>query len=309
MTLPSLKVPVLFLIFNRQDTTQLVFSEIRKARPAKLFVAADGPRKDHPTDRENCRKAREIVSQIDWDCAVFTLFREENLGCKKGVSSAIDWFFSQVEEGIIIEDDCVPDQSFFLFCQELLRRYRDDERIMMISGTNYLFDRVEMKESYYFSKYYAIWGWATWKRAWSLYDINMTRWPEYDSHKYLNQIYRDSRIVSYFRNMMQDTYDHKLDTWDIEWVYSCIFNSALSISPKYNLISNIGNTGIHTIEPGPFHNMARKEIDVYALIHPSNVVPYYDLDTLSFNEIVKGEPLRKKIFRLARAIKKKLLKR
>ena len=125
--------PVLFLIFNRPDTTRQVFNEIRKAQPAQLFVAADGPRKDRDSDFELCKKTREIVRQVDWDCEVFTRFQEENLGCKRAVSSAIDWFFSNVEEGIILEDDCVPDQSFFPFCQELLEKYRHDERIMMIS--------------------------------------------------------------------------------------------------------------------------------------------------------------------------------
>jgi len=159
MTAASLKAPVLLLIFNRPDTTQLVFNKIRKARPAELYIAADGPRKNQPDDPENCRKAREILRQVDWDCKISTLFREENLGCKIGVSSAIDWFFSEVEEGIILEDDCVPDQSFFQFCQELLARYRDDKRVMMISGDNFQFGRRRTDYSYYFSQYVHIWGW------------------------------------------------------------------------------------------------------------------------------------------------------
>ena len=139
MTETLFKVPVLFLIFNRPDTTQQVFDEIRKARPEQLYVAADGPRKDQSADYELCKKTRDIIQQVDWDCKVFTCFRDENLGCKRSVSSAIDWFFSHVEEGIILEDDCVPDQSFFPFCQELLEKYRDDTRIMMISGNNFQF--------------------------------------------------------------------------------------------------------------------------------------------------------------------------
>jgi hypothetical protein len=287
MTANKINVPVLFLIFNRPDTTQQVFDEIRKARPVQLFVAADGPRKDRPADYDQCKKAREIIRQVDWECKVFTCFRNENLGCKRAVSSAIDWFFSHVEEGIILEDDCVPDQSFFRFCQELLEKYRDDERIMMISGDNFQFGRNRTDYSYYFSRYYAIWGWATWKRAWSLYDVLMTDWPVYKARKYLIEIYQDKRLVSFFERTMQETYDNHLDTWDIQWTYTCIFNHGLSITPKYNLVSNIGNTGIHTIDPGPFHNMPRETIDTCNMIHPLHVLPDFKKDTLEFNMILK----------------------
>jgi hypothetical protein len=287
----SISTPILFLIFNRPDTTQQVFNEIREAQPAQLFVAADGPRKDRPADYELCKKTREIIQQVDWDCKVSTLFRDENLGCKYAISSAIDWFFSNVEEGIILEDDCVPDQSFFPFCQKLLEKYRDDKRVMMIMGTNYLFNRIEINESYYFSRYYSIWGWATWKRAWLLYDIRMSNWPEYNSRKYLNEIYREKKLVSFFQKMMQHTYDNNLDTWDIQWVYTCIFNHGLSICPKYNLISNMGNVGIHAIEPGPFHNMSIKKIDISEIIHPTIISPRYDLDAISFNEEIIKKPL------------------
>lgn len=291
----KMTVPVLFLIFNRPDTTQQVFDEIRKARPTQLFVAADGPRKNRLDDREKCRKAREIVKHVDWDCAVSTLFRDENLGCKKGVSSAIDWFFSNVNEGIILEDDCVPDQSFFPFCQELLERYRNDERVLMISGTNYLANGCELVESYFFSKYYSIWGWATWKRAWSLYDIEMTHWPIYNSRRDLHEIYREKYVVNFFEKIMQKTYDNKLDTWDVQWVYTCIFNYGLSICPKFNLVSNVGNMGTHTIKPGTFQNLPRQEIELSKFIHPVNVLPRYDLDSLSFNLLFKNESIFQKI--------------
>ena len=301
---PKLQTPVLFLIFNRPDTTQKVFDEIRKAQPAKLFVAADGPRMDRPADYELCRKTREIIQQVDWDCSVSTLFRNENLGCKRGVSSAIDWFFSRVEEGIILEDDCVPDQSFFSFCQELLERYRDDERVMMISGTNYLFNRVEMPESYFFSKYYPIWGWATWKRAWSYYDITMSDWPQYDSKHFLENIYCHAKIIGLFKSMFQDVYANRIDTWDIQWVYASVINHGLAICPKYNLISNIGISGTHVENLGRFHYMPVKALEITTLCHPRHVSPDTELDTASFDEITKPEPFLTRIRGLFYQIRK-----
>jgi hypothetical protein len=301
----SLTTPVLFLIFNRPDTTQVVFDEIRKAKPAQLFVAADGPRRDRPDDPENCRKAREITRQVDWDCKITTLFRDENLGCKRAVSSAIDWFFSQVDEGIILEDDCVPHQSFFPFCQELLGRYRDDKRVMMISGMNYLFNRVEMDESYFFSRYYAIWGWATWKRAWSLYDSKMSEWPRYNSQNYLRHIYCHSKIADFFQDLFQKTYSNQIDTWDIQWVYTCIFNHGLSISPKFNLVSNIGITGSHVENVGRFHYMPVMALNITNICHPLQVIPDIALDTRSFNEITKHESIPEKIRTLFLSHKKR----
>lgn len=176
----SFNVPILFIIFNRPETTKAVFHEIRKNQPFQLFVAADGPRREIFEDIENCRKVREIIQLIDWECNVQTLFRDENLGCKIAVSSAIDWFFSQVDEGIILEDDCLPDQSFFPFCQELLEKYRYDAKIMMIGGSNFQFNKNKFEYSYYFSRYFHIWGWASWKRAWQFYDVEMKAWPEID---------------------------------------------------------------------------------------------------------------------------------
>ena len=310
MTTNKINVPVLFLIFNRPDTTQQVFNEIRKAQPGQLYVAADGPRRDRPDDIENCMKAREIIQQVDWDCKVTTLFREENLGCKHAISSAIDWFFSHVEEGIILEDDCVPDQSFFPYSQNLLQRYRNDERVMMIAGTNFLFDHNdEMNESYYFSRHYAIWGWATWKRAWSLYDIKMSDWPTYNSREYLQEIYKNKKVATFFQKMLQVTYDNHLDTWDFQWAYTCIFNHGLAICPKYNLISNIGNTGVHTFDPGPFNNMPREKIDPDELVHPRNISPDFMMDNITFNEILKWDSIPRRILILVKILKTRLFNR
>lgn len=273
MTAPSLKVPVLLLIFNRPDTTQLVFNEIRKARPTQLFVAADGPRKDRLNDLENCRKAREIIQQVDWDCYVSTLFRDENLGCKRGVSSAIDWFFSNVEEGIILEDDCVPDQSFFPFCQELLERYRYDERVMMISGDNFQFGRQRTEYSYYFSRYVHIWGWGTWRRAWKYYDVNMKLWPLIRDGMWLTDIFQDPAAVYYWQHGFENIYSDKIDTWDTQWTFACWIQSGLSILPNNNLVCNIGfnQYATHTKWATDQANLSVYPIQ-FPLIHPSYVI-------------------------------------
>jgi hypothetical protein len=291
----SLSTSVLFLIFNRPDTTQQVFDEIRKAQPPQLFVAADGPRKDRPADYELCKKTRDIIQQVNWDCKVFTRFQDKNLGCKIGVSSAIDWFFSNVDKGIILEDDCVPNQSFFPFCQELLEKYREDERVMMISGMNYLFNKIEMNESYFFSRYYPVWGWATWKRAWSQYDLTMSDWPEYNSQNFLNHIYCHTKIAGFLQEMFQKAYSNKIDTWDIQWVFTCVVNSGISISPKYNLTSNIGVTGSHADNVGRFHYMPVKALNVTNICHPRHVIPNITLDKISFDEITKSESVPAKI--------------
>jgi len=301
-----LNTPILFLIFNRPDTTQKVFNEIRKAQPAQLFVAADGPRKDRSADFELCNKTRNIIQRVDWDCRVFTRFQDENLGCKRAVSSAIDWFFSNVEEGIILEDDCVPDQSFFPFCKQLLEKYRDDERVMMISGMNYLFNKIEINESYFFSRYYPIWGWATWKRAWSQYDLTMSDWPDYNSQNFLNHIYCHTKIASFLHDMFQKAYFNKIDTWDIQWVFACVINNGLAICPKYNLISNIGVIGSHADNIGRSHFMPVKAINVTNFCHPLHVIPNIALDKISFDAITQSGSIPAKIRELFYHIRKSI---
>jgi hypothetical protein len=268
----KLYAPVLFIIFNRPEFTQAVFNEIRKAQPAQLFVAADGPRNGRPDDIENCKKTREIIRLVDWDCKVFTLFQYENLGCKHGVSLAIDWFFSHVEEGIILEDDCVPGENFFLFCQELLERYRDDQRIMMISGDNFQFGKRRTEDSYYFSKYCFTWGWATWRRAWNCYDITMKQWPVVRDGHWLMDIFNDWFAVQYWRRILEDTYNDKIDTWDYQWFLSCWIQGGQSVIPNTNLVSNIGfgEFAVHTTDK----NSIFSNIPVSPLRFPLNHPPF-----------------------------------
>ena len=173
----SLKTAVLFLLFNRPDTTTHVFEKIRQIKPQRLYVASDGPRESYDGEIEKVIKAREIASKVDWPCELKTLFRDKNLGCKKGVSSAITWFFEHEEQGIILEDDCIPNLDFFNFCENLLIRYSRDKRIFTITGSNFQNGKWRGDASYYFSKKFHCWGWATWKRAWKLYQGDILFWP------------------------------------------------------------------------------------------------------------------------------------
>ena len=174
----KLKTPILFLIFNRLDTTEKVFEKIREQQPKYLYIAADGPRSDVPEDQEKCRKTRAIIDRIDWDCELKTLFREENLGCRNNAVQAITWFFDNVEEGIILEDDCLPDPTFFRYCEDLLSYYRYDMRVMHIAGSNLQQGFKSDNASYYFSHIPWVWGWASWKRAWKYYDVNISSYKK-----------------------------------------------------------------------------------------------------------------------------------
>lgn len=240
-----MRSPILFIVFNRPETTRQVFEVIAQARPSKLYVAADGPRRAKPGEKELCELTRKIATSIDWPCQVITRFQEGNLGCKYGVSSAIDWFFENEEEGIILEDDVVPNQDFFIFCNQMLDNYRADTRVMMITGTNYLSDS-KAASPYFFSEHFSIWGWATWRRAWNQYDVSMAGWEKLENQKNIAYKFQKSYIWKYFQvifNSLKTTY---IDTWDIQWVYTCITNNGLCITPKVNLISNIGVEGSHS---------------------------------------------------------------
>jgi hypothetical protein len=257
----KLNTPVLFLIYRRSDTAKKVFEEIKKARPKKLFIAADGPKEG---EEEKCQRARDIVmNNIDWECKVKTLFRDKNLGCKYAVSGAIDWFFHNVEEGIILEDDTLPNQSFFRFCEELLERYRDDERIMHISGYNHFGELKNYKYSYVFSKYTPIWGWATWRRAWQFYDVNISTYPQFKEEGQIYNIFRTERERKHRIKILDKLYNNKIDTWDYQWNYCVRINNGLSIIPVKNLVSNLGLSGesTHTKEDKRLSKNIKREID------------------------------------------------
>lgn len=265
-------IPILFIIFNRLDTTERVFDEIRKQKPKYLYVAADGPRKNREDDIINCKKTRAIIEKIDWECELKTLFRDENLGCGKAVSGAITWFFENVEMGIILEDDCLPHQDFFPYCEDLLERYKDNIEIKIISGDNFQNGIKRGDASYYFSAYSHIWGWASWRRTWLEYDYEMRDYFSFLQQRKINDIFTDQDQQIYFLNILRKTYNKKYDTWDYQFGFSIWNNNGKCLLPNLNLISNIGfgNNGTHTtINNNKVANLPIKRLS-FPLIHPSN---------------------------------------
>jgi hypothetical protein len=234
-----IKTPILFLIFNRLDTTKQVFEEIRKAKPKKLYVAGDGPR--NKTEKKKTDEVRKyILDNINWKCEIKTLFRKKNLGCGKAVSGAITWFFKNEEMGIILEDDCLPSQSFFPYCEELLEKYKNNERIMQISGFNPVANKMKVNEDYFFSYFGSIWGWATWKRAWEKYlkkipysnsfNIDILSKKLGVKNKLLKNKFYEYNLVS----------ENKINSWAYIWGYSRLVNNGFTIVPNLNLIKNLG---------------------------------------------------------------------
>jgi len=235
-----LTTPVALLVFNRPEQTARVFAAIRAARPPQLLVVADGPRRGRPDDPERCAEVRRIVGQVDWPCELLCNYSEENLGCKMRVSSGLDWVFGQVEEAIILEDDCLPDPTFFRFCQELLHHYRDDERIMTICGTNLLGRWKDDRQSYHFARYDFVWGWASWRRAWQYYDLEMHRWSDPICRQRIRHSLQDEAFWRLRETTFQQAFEKRIDTWDYQWAFARSARDALAIVPNVNLVTNLG---------------------------------------------------------------------
>ncbi|KCZ72175.1 hypothetical protein ANME2D_01579 [Candidatus Methanoperedens nitroreducens] len=285
----KLKTPVAFIIFNRPDTTRRVFAEIAKAGPRKLLVIADGPRADHPEDAEKCAAVRAIIDNVDWDCEVLTNYSDVNLGCKRRVSSGLDWVFDTVEEAIILEDDCLPHPTFFRFCEELLEKYRNDKRIAMISGDNFQFGRKRTKYSYYFSRYPHIWGWASWRRAWKNYDVDMKLWPEIRDGGWLQDLLGAKISVWYWKNRFENVYKGKIDTWDYQWAFSCWIQNALTVIPDVNLVSNIGfdMNAVHTKVKHEFADMEIEPMS-FPISHSDYILRDSNADFFVENKMFSG---------------------
>jgi hypothetical protein len=275
--------PILFLIFNRPDTTEKAFEIIKKMKPEKLFVSADGPRPHKAGEKEKCDRTRKIIERVDWKCEVHKNFSDENLGCKKGVVKGINWFFENVEEGIIIEDDCILDDSFFPFVQQLLERYRNDERIMHIGAANFQDGKKRGEASYYFSKFCHVWGWATWRRAWKHYDVQIKSFSEFKEKQLIKNILPDKKMQNHWLKLFQTVYDNALDTWDFQWVYTVWEQKGISIIPNVNLVSNIGFGEEATHTRDSEHILAEnKSGSVTELIHPKIMEINEDADRYTF---------------------------
>ena len=243
-----LDTPVLFLIFNRPETTIKVFEVIQKVKPKILFVGADGPRPDKKEEKELCEKTRLIITNgVNWDCDLHLLFRDENIGCGKAVKEALDWFFSSVDEGIILEDDTLPDVSFFSYCQKMLNLYRNEKRVWSISGFNFGAEAILQKENYLFARFMNMWGWATWKRSYDKVDYSLAKWKSAKNKKLYTSILvqdnlldMDVKWFEFWTNTFGLIADKKLDTWDYQWLYSQLLNNQVTIYPSVNMIENIG---------------------------------------------------------------------
>jgi len=279
----QLTTPVAFIIFNRTDTTERVFAEIAKARPPMLLVVGDGPRANRSEEGDKVAATRAIIKRVDWDCEVLTNFSEVNLGCKRRVSSGIDWVFEQVEKAIILEDDCLPDPTFFRFCQEMLERYHHDQRIGMISGDNFQFGRRRNDDSYYFSKYVHVWGWATWRDRWvGSYDVTMARWPRIRDEGWLADMVGNRREAAYWKKIFERVYHDEIDTCDYQWVFANWAEGRVSILPAVNMISNVGfdENATHTNGDSDLANLARNQIG-FPLTHPAGVFRNIQADQFS----------------------------
>ena len=291
----KLTTPVAFVIFNRPDTTERVFAEITKAKPPKLLVIADGPRANREGEAEKVAATRAIIDRVDWDCEVLTNYSDHNLGCKRRVSTGIDWVFEMVEEAIILEDDCVPDPTFFRYCQELLERYRYDKRIGMISGDNFQFGRQRNQDSYYFSKYVHIWGWATWRDRWTgSYDVSMSKWPRIRDEALLAGMVGNAREAVFWSKVFERVYRGEIDTWDYQWVFANWVEGRSAILPASNLISNIGfgNNATHTTSDSDLANIPFCPLS-FPLIHPVGIFQNYWADQFSFRKCFKVSFLKR----------------
>jgi len=290
----SFATPILFLIFNRPDTTKKVFEKIRDIRPRQLFISADGPRPDKKDERRTCEEAQKIIQRVDWNCELKTNISAVNLGCRVGVSSGIDWFFSNVSEGIILEDDCLPDISFFPFCETLLHYYRNDERIMHIGGFNYQDNIMRGTGSYYFSQLSHVWGWATWKRAWDVYDVDIRSYPQLLEQKLLSSVFSDPAMRRYLQKNIELVSKKKKDTWDVQWQYTVSINNGLTILPNKNLVSNIGFDlqATHTIDD--FHPLAnRPTTSIEKINHPAFMVPDKRADSYTIKKYDNPHKIKK----------------
>lgn len=297
----SFNTPILFIVFNRPIVTQLVFSEIKKIKPAQLFISADGAREAIPQEKIYCDQVKQIVSEIDWPCEVHHKYNSKNLGCGQAVSSAISWFFEHVEQGIILEDDCLPHPSFFNYCSELLNYYKDNEKVMHIGGVNFQNEKRGI-EDYYFSAVTHVWGWATWRRAWNLYSFHLEGFDKFKRESVLNNYFNNASLKHFVLENFNLMENHVIDTWDHQWTYTIYKNNGVSIIPNYNLISNIGfiSNATHTFDEN--NKQANKSLESVALPlkHPRTIVinniadEYFYFNVVQIPKIDGIRPLLKK---------------
>jgi hypothetical protein len=289
----QLKTPVLFLVFNRPAMTARVFEAIRQAKPPRLYVAADGPREGREGEVKRCEQVRKIATAVDWHCEVKTLFRDKNLGCKYAVSSAITWFFEQEEQGLILEDDCLPHPDFFSFCQELLNKYADDDRVMAITGDNFQNGQKRGSASYYFSRFNHVWGWASWRRAWHYYDVELSFWPSWRDTSDWQTYWPDSVARRYWQSTFDHVAEGEIDTWDYQWTAAIWRLGGLTATPNVNLVSNIGFGPDSTHTASADSPLAAMETQALGeILHPAQVCQDVEADRHVFDHTFGGKHYR-----------------
>ena len=286
----ALGTPIAFIIFNRPSVTAEVFEAIRSVRPKRLLVIADGPRSDieHPDqEAQLVAQTRQIIETVDWECEVLTNFANENMGCKQRVATGLDWAFEQAEELIVLEDDCLPCPTFFPYCEQLLERFRDDPRVMMISGDNFQ-DQSRTEASYYFSRWAHIWGWASWRRAWQHFDLELSSWPSLKQSRRLQPVFDSLEEYEYWASVLDRQRAGEIDTWDFPWAYACWQQRGLTVLPDQNLVSNLGfgPEATHTQDPSSrLANLPTKPL--YELVHPNEVAPNREADRFTWETIFR----------------------
>lgn len=300
MSAPGLDVSVVFLVFNRPELTARVFARIRDAQPAALFVVADGPRADRPGEAEKCRQVRELIERgIDWPCKIVRDYADGNLGSGRRVASGITNAFKTVEEAIILEDDCMPDPTFFQFCAELLERYRNEPRIGLIGGAPHVDNVVKGEESYYFCRYGYTWGWATWRRAWNHFDYSMRGWSAWRDSAGVQRLFSKRAVQKFWRR----TWDHAAtgpdDIWDYQWVYCYMREGMLGILPRTALVENIGFGGEATHTTTQVSGLKVTNPMVFPLQHPLIIQPDFEAEERASERFFSEKPL---LVRLARRL-------
>lgn len=288
-------ISVVFIVFNRIDNTDKVFSRIREVQPTHLYIISDGPRDHIEGEKETVQKTREITEKIDWDCTVKRNYSEKNMGCRDRIVSGLNWVFTQTETAIILEDDCYPSVTFFPFCKELLEKYDTVEKITSIAGYNTIEDEYKINDSYTFSYFHNIWGWATWKRAWELYDVNMTDWKEAKKGKLLHSMF-DGKTSLQWEESYNAVNKQIVNTWDYQWEFAQQKIHSVTIVPKCNMVKNIGITeGTHVVKSEKedrknARNINAKEKDlIFPLIHPKEIFANIEYDKV-FTKFVRYEP-------------------
>lgn len=270
------KIPILFIIFKRKNIALQSFEQIKKVRPMRLYIAGDGARNNTVGEDVMVGETRQaVLDAIDWDCEVKTLFQKKNLGCCMGVYTAINWLFENEEQGIIIEDDCIMRNSFFPFVEQMLERYADDSRIGMIDGANYL-TNIEVPYSYGFSRYKSTNGWATWRRAWKLMDLDMSWRKTVFADSIIRNMGYKAKDIRYWKYRLKAVDLNDVSAWDWQWYFTLAANNMLGIYPKHSLTTNIGfgAGATHTSEKRmPACYISHKDLE-FPLKHPQYIVPY-----------------------------------